>query len=258
VIPKQSIGAGNTSTGLNGADGILGVGPTVLTMGTLSPDNGSTIPTITDNLFSSGTISENVLGISFEPISDPSGIQTNGELTWGGTDSSKFIGTITYTPITTSFPASTFWGIDASICYGDVPILTTTAGIIDTGAPLIMIASDAFDRYQKVTGGVLDQTTGLLTITSTQYANLKGFSVTISGVTFTLTPNAQILPRNLNTIINGTADNIYLIVSDIGRKSGSGLDFLLGQTFLERFYSVYDTAKARIGLATTPFTSATN
>ena len=76
-------------------------------------------------------------------------------------------------------------------------------------------------------------------------------------VTFTLTPNAQIVPRNLNTVINGTADNIYLIVSDIGRKSGSGLDFLLGQTFLERFYSVYDTANSRIGLATTCFTNAT-
>lgn len=78
-----------------------------------------------------------------------------------------------------------------------------------------------------------------------------------SQVTFTLTPNAQILPRILNSLVNGTAGNIYLIVSDIGRKSGSGINFLLGQTFLGRFYSVYDTANARIGLATTPFTDAT-
>lgn len=48
---------------------------------TLSPDKGRTIPTVTDNLFSSGTISENVLGISFEP--DSTGTQTNGELTFG-------------------------------------------------------------------------------------------------------------------------------------------------------------------------------
>ena len=146
------------------------------------------------------------------------------------------------------------------------------------GTPLIMIASDAFDSYQKATGAVLDQATGLLTVTSTQYANLKGISVAVSGVcillwvgcwqcgiisflysqvTFTLTPDAQIVPRNLNTVINGTTGSIYLIVSDIGRKSGSGLDFLLGQTFLERFYSVYDTANSRIGLATTCFTTAT-
>jgi hypothetical protein len=49
----------------------------------LSPDNSSTVPTVTDNLFSDGTIPENVLGVSFEPITDPSGQQTNGELTWG-------------------------------------------------------------------------------------------------------------------------------------------------------------------------------
>ena len=54
--------------------------------------------------------------------------------------------------------------------------------IFSIGTPLIMIASDAFDSYQKATGGVLDHATGLLTVTSTQYANLKGFSITVSGV----------------------------------------------------------------------------
>lgn len=77
------------------------------------------------------------------------------------------------------------------------------------------------------------------------------------GVSFELTPNAQIWPRSLNTAIGGVAGNIYLIVQDNGANSGSGLDFILGQTYLERFYSVYDTANNRVGLATTPFTTAT-
>jgi cathepsin E len=58
-------------------------------------------------------------------------------------------------------------------------------------------------------------------------------------------------------VIGGTAGSIYLIVSDNGSNSGSGLDFINGQAFLERFYSVYDTANQRVGLATTPFTTAT-
>ena len=77
-------------------------------------------------------------------------------------------------------------------------------------------------------------------------------------VAFELTPNAQIWPRSLNTAIGGTAGSIYLIVKDNDANSGSGLDFIAGQTFLERFYSVYDTANRRVGLATTPYTTATS
>ena len=52
-------------------------------VGTLSPDTTSTVPTVTDNLFAHGTISENEIAISFEPITDSSGTQINGEVTWG-------------------------------------------------------------------------------------------------------------------------------------------------------------------------------
>ena len=80
--------------------------------------------------------------------------------------------------------------------------------------------------------------------------------------------------RSLNTVIGGNADSIYLIVSDLGGPSGEGLDFINGQSFLERFYSVYgksfnvftkgglfsfhptDSDNQRVGLATTPFTFA--
>jgi cathepsin E len=79
-----------------------------------------------------------------------------------------------------------------------------------------------------------------------------------SKVTYQLTPNAQIWPRSLNTAIGGVASNIYLVVNDIGTPTGQGLDFIDGYTFLERFYSVFDTTNKRVGLATTPFTTATS
>lgn len=64
------------------------------------------------------------------------------------------------------------------------------------------------------------------------------------------------------------------MTSDLGSPSGQGLDFIgkmrvLGSydtnthntsidgfVFLQRFYSVYDSGNARVGLATTPFTDA--
>ncbi|KAJ7849363.1 family A1 protease [Mycena olivaceomarginata] len=253
VIPKQSIGVASNSSGLDGTDGILGLGPVDLTAGTLS--TGEPIPTVTDNLFSQGTITGDLFAISFQPTTTDE--DANGSIAFGGIDSTKFTGEIAYTPVTSTSPASQYWGIDQSVTYGTTSILASTAGIVDTGSTLIHLATDAFNEYKDATGAVLDATTGLLTITATQYAALQNLNFIIGGVTYALTPNAQIWPRSLNTAIGGSAGSIYLVVIDLGSPSGQGLDFINGYAFLERFYSVHDTGNNRIGLATTPFTDAT-
>jgi hypothetical protein len=87
------------------------------------------------------------------------------------------------------------------------------------------------------------RTTGLLTITPQQYANLQSLYFKIGGVSFAesydeslinlleqvtydFTPNAQIWPRSLNSILGGDPSKIYLIVSDLGSSFGTGLDFI--------------------------------
>lgn len=136
---------------------------------------------------------------------------------------------------------------------------------------------DAFDAYKNVTGATLDETTGLLKITSDQYSNLKPLIFTIGGTAFTLTPNAQIWPRSMNSVIgdtSGNSDDIYLIVADIGNDT---FGFVNGYTFLqvivlfrtiaqlivvfvlsERFYSIFDTTNKRVGFATTAYTESTS
>lgn len=76
------------------------IGPVDLTVDTLSPDTRSTIPTVTDNLFSQGIISANEVSVSFEPTTEE--VDNNGELTFGGTDSSKFTGSISFAPLSES------------------------------------------------------------------------------------------------------------------------------------------------------------
>lgn len=49
----------------------------------MSPDTRSTIQTVTDSLYAERMITEDVLSLSFEPITNSSGTQMNGELTWG-------------------------------------------------------------------------------------------------------------------------------------------------------------------------------
>ncbi|KAG2043738.1 aspartic peptidase domain-containing protein [Suillus americanus] len=249
VIAEQSIGVARNSKGFDDVDGILGVGPTDLTEGTIP--NTTTAPTVTDNLYSQGIIDTEALGIYFVP---PAVSDNAGELTFGGHDSSKITSPVTYVPLTTTSPASYYWGIDQSISYGRSTILSETAGIVDTGTTLVLIASDAFSTYQTATGAVMDQTTGLLKITSSQYAKLQALTFKIGGKAYNLTPNAQIWPRSLNADIGGSSDSIYLIVSDIGSESGSGLDFINGYTFLQRHYSVFDTTNNQVGFANTPYT----
>lgn len=237
VITNQSIGVASTATGFSDVDGILGIGPVDLTSNTVS--NTDTVPTVTDNLFSQGTIPIEAIGIFYEPTTSANDGTMTGALDFGGEDSSKTTGEINYVPITSTTPASQYWGIDQSITYGDsTSLLDTTAGIVDTGTTLLMIATDAFQAYVKATGATEDSTTGLLTITSSQLSNLQSMFFNIGGVTYELTANAQVWPRALNSTLGGEDDKIYLVVADMGSNSGSGLDFINGFAFLQRFYSV--------------------
>ncbi|KAG1734605.1 acid protease [Suillus lakei] len=252
-ISNQSIGVANKYQGFRGVDGVLGFGPVSMTKGTVS--NTDTVPTIMDNLFSQGSIDSEILGVYFVPVSEE---HPTGTLTFGGWNSSLMTSHITYAPITSTSPASTYWGIDQSITYGDSKILSSAAGIVDTATVLILIATDAFDAYKSATGATLDENTGLLKITSDQYNNLKPLVFTIGGTAFTLTPNAQIWPRSMNSVIgdtSGNSDNIYLIVADIGSET---FGFVSGYTFLERFYSIFDTTNKRVGFATTAYTESTS
>ncbi|KAJ3542726.1 hypothetical protein NM688_g5942 [Phlebia brevispora] len=249
VIQNQSIGVASTAQGFEGVDGILGIGPVDLTSSTLS--SGQLVPTVTDNLFSQGTIESDSIGISYEPTTSDGTV--NGELTFGGVDSTKYNGEINFVPITSTSPASEYWGINQDVSYGtDTSLLSGSAGIVDTGTTLLMIATDAFQAYQKATGATMDQTTGLLTITEDQYENLQSLFFNVGNVQFELTANAQIWPRSQNSELGGESDKIYLVVSDLGSPSGQGLDFINGFVFLQRFYSVFDTGNEQVALRRPP------
>ncbi|EKM51592.1 uncharacterized protein PHACADRAFT_212233 [Phanerochaete carnosa HHB-10118-sp] len=253
IIEQQSIGVASKSQDFNDIDGILGVGPTDRTQGTVS--NQMEVPTVVDNLVSQNTIPTNLLGVFFEPTTKLGAL--NGELTFGGVDKSKITSDITFVPITTTAPASTWWGIEQSISYGGHTLTTGTTGIVDTGTTLLLLATEMFQVYQKATGGVLDATTGLLKVTQEQYENLQSLIFTIGGKKFEMTANAQIWPRSQSAVIGGDTDSIYLVVSDLGSSTQPGFQFVNGFAFLQRFYSAFDGLHEQVGFATTAFTYAT-
>jgi cathepsin E len=113
-------------------------------------------------------------------------------------------------------------------------------------------------RYVKATGAVYDITTRFLCIPSAQYSNLRSLFFTVDGNTYELNANAQIIPRTFNTLFGGDADHLYLVVFDLGPEVYSQQGFVVGMTFLQRYYSVFDNDYPRVGFARTRFTNATD
>ncbi|KAG2063517.1 acid protease [Suillus decipiens] len=230
TVIKQSISVADDETAdLENYDGIIGIGPVALTVGTLQDLPKEPIPTVTDSLVGQGTISENVLGIFFEPYTNPPPAVNTGH-------------------------SQRFWGVNSRITYDNRVILGSTDGIIDCGTTLIVLASDAYQEYRLATGAKYDSATNLLTMPEDKYGTLHNLDFHIGE-----SPNAQIWPRSLNTNIRGKEGSIYLIFRDRGRPSGQdGIsDFTLGYVFMQRFYVAYDFTTSRAGFATTAFTDAT-
>ncbi|KAF8264356.1 hypothetical protein EI94DRAFT_1593503, partial [Lactarius quietus] len=93
------------------------------------------------SLYSQGTIPSDLISVSFEPTTLSS--DRNQELSFGGTDSTKFnLLDQSHIPLTTTSPANDYWSINQPIKYGSTTILSTTAGIVDTETTLIPIAND--------------------------------------------------------------------------------------------------------------------
>ena len=126
TIPQQGIGSAILDDGFDGVDGIIGYDPLLqITPYLFSSDydvalapqisqkvcrvvilwdfyrtnhfkgttsDGNEVPTVTDNAFTAGLISARQVGVSFEPATSLS--STNGELSFGGPDTSKFTGSL--------------------------------------------------------------------------------------------------------------------------------------------------------------------
>ncbi|KAF8141387.1 acid protease [Boletus edulis] len=237
VITNQSIGDALSYADFQGVDGIVGVGPVDLTLGTLSPDTNAAIPTVMNNLVSQGLIENQPRSYS----------DTNGALTYGGIDS----GLLTYVPVTMTYPAAYYWGINVtSSAYGTHTVIpTSTAGIVDTGTTQVLLADDFFAVYLKAIPG----------------ANLSNF--TIADRVFSMDVAAQLIPTDQNTAWGGVSGKQYGVVANLGSNSGEGLDFIIGQKFMERYYAVssssppgihkltlgqvFDTDANRVGFAQT-------
>lgn len=249
---NQSIGVANTSNGIDDVDGLLGLGPTDLTIGTLSPDKSKSIPTVADNLYSEGDVESSTVTI------------VNKTITFGPTP----LEDVLYAPITKTPGASTFWGIDASFSYDQANLVKSTVGIIDHGSTAIMFPTSAYKELLRLTNATAHADTGLPEVTPCD--KLAPIILTVAGVNISIPVEHYRWPAEKNVAIGGDAKKCYLAITDIGSGSESlrkgpvgfrqssvqgqaGLDtavkFVLGYNTLKHFGVVLDTDNSQIGIA---------
>ncbi|KAN0111140.1 hypothetical protein V8E52_008752 [Russula decolorans] len=155
--------------------------------------------------------------------------------------------------------ANSNWGIGQTIRYGISPVPITESTLILLGTSFYCIwvlysrvnnlKHHLFARSSSQSRSFFESPQRNMPTSS------RSFSPLVTG--HSSSQRTQIWPRALNELTGGERWYIYLVaVNDIGWTARTGLDFIIGHTFLESFNSVFNTGMRRIGLATTQFTMA--
>jgi cathepsin D len=166
-----------------------------------------------------------------------------GELSLGSYDSSHFTGAITWIPLTNM----TYWevALDGASVNGQPFDIVAKHAVVDTGTSLIAMPTAAATNINKKLGCTI----------------VPGSGECI----WTVCPKTSGLPT-INFKLNGhdfplTGDDYVMRVTSMGQteclSSFMGMDMpaeigplvILGDTFIRRYYSVFDFGNKRVGLA---------
>ena len=193
----------------------------------------------------------------FRNVSDTSG----GELIFGGIDSSKYSGSITYIPVAvegywefqlTRYKVFTFHSFDQlffdSIQVGSTTISQSTYAIVDTGTTLIVGPAASVVALHAVVGAFYDSSSNQFTVNcfARPLSSFPNVIFAVGNAEFILAPEHYLL-----MIGNQSSDAACATIFSIGdQKDLRGNEFwILGDYFLYRYYSIFDITNNRIGLA---------
>ncbi|GJJ06997.1 hypothetical protein Clacol_001195 [Clathrus columnatus] len=229
--------------------GVLGLGPTEHTKGTLHSQPDTTIPTVMDTAFEEGAISSELLGIflAFPTSTDPRDLISLGQINFGGVDPNLFCGNLNFHERSRNEDANAdlFWALDASALQSSSSMILKE--LLDTGSPQILLSDSAFQKYQQLTGGVLGDD-GFLRFSPTQVANIPPLSFIVNDSVISISGQAQILPAQLHTTFNFAPSEIVGFVQNANTNLGVNTT-LFGYPFLTQNYIAIDVTNNQIALA---------
>ncbi|CAI7564739.1 unnamed protein product [Penicillium glandicola] len=214
-------------------DGILGLGR--------SHTLGWALPSFMDLVADKKLIKSNLVGMSLSRSADN---DKDGEINFGGVDTTKFDGTISYTATD-----DTIWSIPVDDAYvnGQSCNFTGKSATIDTGTTYIMIppadAKALFALFPDASQQPSNSNNWLVPCNSTATIEF-GFS----GVKYNISPK--------DYVGNAESDGSDYCISTIVGYASNGANWLVGDVFLKNVYTVFDFDNGQIGFGALASASA--
>lgn len=203
-------------------DGILGLGR--------ATSDQLNAPTVMQTLTKQAGVTRNVIGVRLHRGSDNT---NDGELTFGGVNTAKFSGPVSYT----AARAGDSWEIPIEdVLVNDKPCnFVAKTAIVDTGTTYLLLPpADAKTIHALIPGAVSNGES--FTVPCNSNANIQ---VRISGKLYSISPKDYVG----RAISGGCSSTI------IGHQAFTGNQWILGDVFLKNVYAVFDYDQGKIGEA---------
>jgi len=213
-------------------DGILGMG-----FDSISVNH---IPQPLDQIYNNTALCGNQQLFAFWLNRDLHSTQ-GGEMTLCGMDPNHYQGEIAWENLT----RADYWRINMeSVRIGSTTVASTSvSAIVDTGTSLITGPSGPIAQIQRAIGGI-EVAQGEYAVDCNRIPNLPDVTITLGGQAFTLTGHDYIL--KIEQGIQSVCISGFMAL-DIPAPNGPL--WILGDVFIGKFYTVFDTSNQRVGFA---------
>lgn len=193
-------------------------------------------PNFLQSLVASKQLKANIFAVHLSTMgSGPN----DGQISFGGTDPTKYIGDIKYTAASTVQEAEGYWTVPLDdVGFGSQQLgpsaLNHSFAIIDTGTTYLFASPHLAQLFfAKVPGSAYNEGNSAYSVPCDTTTPLF---LTISGVTYSIAASDWVGPK-----ANGVC------YTNIGINPGMGNAWLLGDVWLRQVYTVFDFDKNQVG-----------